>query len=516
MNERSDSDPDSPEQEDNQQGADYTARILKGSSSVFTGSIVGKAVGFALQLVLARGLGRTLFGAYSYGHTVLRLAREIGTLGLQNGVVRFAAPSHEADEPAKVKGTFLAVAALGFGAGVVLGVTLFALSPWLAEWLFGNPDDATIFRIFACGLPFYALTYLTSRMARALGNMRVDVLLSSILQPAIFLFLVSGLFLFGLGFTTALYAFLFSTVLAAGSGVYAIYRLFPAILSSLPAEYDVGALLRFSLPIVGVSLASVGLTYTDRLMLGFFRSKDAVGVYQAAAQMSGQLRFILFAISATFSPIISDLYHNEKRDALSQLYADTVRWIILGTLPAAIILVIFAPEIMTIFGPGFDDGAVALRVLSVAYIVVAGSGSVGHMLQMTDHQDFVLGVNTFAALLNVGLNWILIQWYGVLGAALATGITQALSNVIQLVGLHQYTAIQPFRRLLWKPAVAAGITSLAVGGLYAALSSPARWLLGIPAVVVLYGGLTLALGLSPRDRSLIQAVWTRLSAQFGR
>lgn len=512
MNERSDAESSASEDKKREEGPDYVARILKGSSSVFTGSIVGKGVGFVLQLVLTRGLGPALFGIYSYGLTVLRLAREVGTLGLQNGIVRFAAPHFEADEAAKVKGVFLTASGLGLLAGVVLGAGLFVASPWLAEWLFQNPDYTRVFQLFACGLPFFVVTYLASRMARALGRMRVDVLLSSILQPAIFLLLVSGLFLLGLGFTAALYAFLASTVLAAGTAIYAVYRLFPPLLSSLSAEVDVRTLLRFSLPIVGVSLASIGLTYTDRLMLGYFRTEEAVGIYQAAAQTSIQLRFILFAITASFSPIISDLYHNHKSEALSRLYADTVRWILVGTLPAAIILVTFAPEIMSIYGPGFREGDLVLRILSLSYLIVAGSGSVGHMLQMSDHQDFVLGVNTLTALLNLGLNWVLIQWYGVMGAALATAITLALSNIIQLGGLYWLISIQPFRWNLWKPLVATAITSVAIGGLYGSLSGPARWLIGIPVVPLLYAGLMFTLGLHPRDQSLVETLWEEAQA----
>lgn len=512
MNERSDAESSASENENREEGPDYVARILKGSSSVFTGSMVGKGVGFALQLVLTRGLGPALFGIYSYGLTVLRFAREIGTLGLQNGVVRFAAPHHEANEPEKVKGTFLAVGGLGLGAGLVLGAGLFAVSPWLAEWIFQEPDYTRVFQLFACGLPFFVVTYLASRMARALGRMRVDVLLSSILQPAIFLLLVSGLFLLGLGFTAALYAFLASTVLAAGTSFYAIYRLFPPLLSSLPTEVDVRSLLRFSLPIVGISLAGTGLTYTDRVMLGIFSTEEAVGIYQAAALTSVQLRFILYAITSTFSPIISDLYHNHKPEALSRLYADTVRWIITGTFPVAIILVTFAPEIMSIYGSGFREGDVALRILALAYFIVAGSGSVGHMLQMSDHQDFAFGVNTFTVLLNLSLNWILIQWYGVMGAALATAITQALSNILQLGGLYWFTSIQPFRWNLWKPVAAATITTVAVGGLYPVLSASARWLIGIPAVPLLYTGLMFTLGLPPRDQSLLENLWEQMQA----
>lgn len=494
---------------------DYVDRILRGGSSVFSGSLVAKAVGFALQIVLSRSFGSALYGLYSFGLSILRVVRELGTLGLQNGVVRFGAEYHESGDEAKLKGTFLAVGGLGLGAGLLLGMAFFFAAPWLAEGILENADYILVFRLFAAGLPFYILTYLGSRMARALGKMRVDVLLDSILQPVLFLLLTGVLLLFGQGFTAALYAFLASTVLAAGASVYAVCRLFPPLFSTLSPTVDVQGLLRFSLPIVGVSLASMGLARADRIMLGLLATEEAVGLYTAASKMSVQLRFVLFALTAAFSPVISELYHSDRRDALAQLYADTVRWIVLGTLPLAVLLIVFAPDIMAIFGPDFREGAILLRLLALAYIVVAGSGSVGHMLQMSDHQDFAFAVNVSMAALNVGLNWVLIQSYGVVGAAIATGISHVLGNVLQLAGLYYFTRIQPFRGTLWKPLAAAAASGGTAWFLSILLAAPSRWIVGIPAALLVYGGVLLALGLSPRDRTIVNDVWAELRARLG-
>jgi O-antigen/teichoic acid export membrane protein len=493
----------------------YADRILKGGGSVFSGSMVAKAVGFALQIVLGRSFGKALYGVYSYGLTILRVVRELGTLGLQNGVVRFGAEYRENGDTARVKGTFLAVAGLGLGAGVGLGVGFYLAAPWLAARTLENTNDPLVFQLFAVGLPFYILTYLGSRMARALGRMRVDVLLDSLLQPALFLVLTGGVLLVGQGFTAALYAFVASTVLAAGGAVYAVYRLFPPLCSALSPSVDLRRLLRFSLPIVGVSLASMGLSRADRIMLGILATEEAVGLYTAASKMSVQLRFVLFALTAAFSPVISELYHSGRRGALAQLYADTVRWIALGTLPLAVVLLVFAPDLMMLFGADFREGAVLLRVLAGAYIVVAGSGSVGHMLQMSDHQDFAFWINASMAVLNVGLNWVLIPWYGVVGAALATGTAHVLANGFQLIGLYHYTGIQPFRRGLWKPIAAALASGGAAWALFVQLAAPARWLVGIPVALLLYGGAVLVLGLAERDQAIVDDLWAAMRARFG-
>jgi O-antigen/teichoic acid export membrane protein len=506
MNQTSSSDSSRPDDE----SPNYVARILKGSGAVFSGSMVAKVIGFALQIVLSRGLGPALYGVYSLGHVVLQVARDIGTLGLQNGVVRFGAPQHETGETSKLKGTFLATAGLGGAAGLVIGVLLFLLAPWLSARLFGAGEYTQVLQIFAVGLPFYVLTYLLSRMARTMGKMQLDVLLGSILQPTLFLLLTAGLLLSGQGLVPVLYAFLGSTILAAAASLYAIYRLFPPLLSSLAPYFEIRALLRFSLPIIGVSLASIGLTYADRVMLGMFGAAEDVGIYQAAAKMSVQMRFVLFAVTATFSPIISDLYHNDKRDALNRLYADTVRWIFLLTLPASVLLITFAPQVMAIFGPDFRAGANLLRILAVAYFLVAAVGSVGQMLQMTDHQDAVLGFDVSMAVANVGLNWILIQWYGAIGAAVATGLTQAAGNFVQIGALYHFTGIQPFRRALWKPLAATGVAGVLGWLAYTTLPPPYHWAAGVPIVLLSYGGAVLLFGLHPRDRSIAEGLWAQL------
>ncbi|WP_103019011.1 flippase [Salinibacter altiplanensis] len=516
MNHSSTHDASSPDASSDEGGGtpDYTRRILKGGGSVFSGSLIAKAVGFALQVVLGRGFGKGLYGIYSYGLSLLRIVRELSTIGLQNGVVRFGAEHSENEDTAALKGTFLAVGGLGTGAGVLMGAALYLAAPWLTEVALSNTNDPLVFQLFAVGLPFYVLTYLGSRMARALGKMRVDVLLDSILQPALFLLLTGIILLFGWGFTAALYAFVASTALAAGASVYAVYRLFPPLFSSLAPTVDLRRLLRFSLPIVGVSLASMGLARADRIMLGPLAGEEAVGLYTAASKMSVQLRFVLFALTAAFSPVISELYHSDRTDELARLYADTVRWIALGTLPLAVVLIVFAPDIMAIFGPEFREGAILLRVLAGAYIVVAGSGSVGHMLQMSDHQDFTFWVNASMAVLNVGLNWILIQWYGVVGAAIATGTTHILGNLFQLWGLYHFTHIQPFRWNLWKPLVAAGASGGTAWMLFVQLASSGRWLIGIPAALLVYGSVLLALGLSPRDQAIADNLWSELRARL--
>jgi O-antigen/teichoic acid export membrane protein len=135
------------------------------------------------------------------------------------------------------------------------------------------------------------------------------------------------------------------------------------------------------------------------------------------------------------------------------------------------------------------------------------------MLQMSDHQDFAFWINAGMAVLNVGLNWVLIQEYGVVGAAVATGLTHALGNLLQLVGLYLFVHIQPFRWNLWKPLAAAVASSCAAGLMFALFAPPSRWIVGIPAAVLVYTGALLFLGLAPRDQTIVNGLWNELRSR---
>lgn len=498
--------------EKSKQGAkevsEYGLRILGGSGSILSGNMLGKVIAFVLNVVLTRGLGKVLYGLYAQGLTVLRICREVASLGVQNGIVRFGSPQYSGGESSKLKGTFLVGGSIGVICGALIGGVLFTQAPWLARQAFDDSALIPVFKIFAVGLPFYVFTYLGSRMARALGVMRVDALLASILQPGLFLLFAGGLLLGSLGFQAILYAFLASTILAAAGSLYAIYRLIPVIMVEESPSLQVRRLLRFSLPMLGVTLANTGLAYTDRIMIGILASSGAVGVYNAAATMATQMRFALSSINASFSPVISDLYEQGRIDALDELYAHTVRWVLIVTIPVGVILMAFPVPIMSIFGSEYVEGSALLQVLTGAYLIITGVGSVGYMLQMSDHQDTVFAINASMAIGNVVLNLVLIRLYGAMGAALATGGIQVVGNLAQLIALYAFMGVQPFRVALWKPIAAAFIAGLIAWAVHG-LAPPFHWLVGIPSLLLGYGGALLAFGLHPRDRSLALDVWNR-------
>jgi O-antigen/teichoic acid export membrane protein len=84
----------------------------------------------------------------------------------------------------------------------------------------------------------------------------------------------------------------------------------------------------------------------------------------------------------------------------------------------------------------------ALLILAGGQLINALAGSVGLLMAMTGHQVESSIVLAVSAGLNVGLNYLLIPRYGLVGAALATGISTVVWNVTLAVRVRRLLGVR--------------------------------------------------------------------------
>ena len=157
-----------------------------------------------------------------------------------------------------------------------------------------------------------------------------------------------------------------------------------------------------------VAVAYVSLNYVDRVMLGYFREAKDVGIYNAASFFAAQMLLFINAIIPIFSPIVADLHNKERFPEIESLYKTVTRWILIATLPLFLLFLFFPTHIMGIFGGEYEVGSVALTILSVAFLIGAGTGPGGEVLLMTGKQNIDVLNNVALIVVNVLLNlWLI-------------------------------------------------------------------------------------------------------------
>lgn len=487
-----------------------TKQVAKGGGIALFGRLGGRGISFLYQILLTRVLGVQLYGLYALGQSVMRIAQQVSMLGLQNGIVRFGAMYRGEGDKGRLKGTILSALAISTGASFATGLVIFSLANWIAVRVFDEPGLAAVIRGFAISVPFYTLLMVSAFSARAFRRMEYDVGIQEVFHPAATVTIVGIAFLLGFRLMGAVYGFLISAAVAAGLGIFLIHRIFPDLLSKLKPVYELRTLLPYSLTVFLVGFSYLFLSQTDRIMLGYFGTAQDVGIYKAAAVTAFQLTIVLASFNAIFSPLISDLHNQHRRGELEKLFKTAARWIFTLTLPGFLVIALFGEKIMGVFGSGFIGGFTPLVVLGAAQLVSASVGSVVFILTMTGHQKVELVNSVTLGLLNVLLNIWLIQRYGMLGAAAATGISIALINTVRVIEVYFLLGMHPYKCSYWKP-IAAGAISIGFWWILEQFSSFGGWMwIGkMAACGIVYAATLTLLKLEPEDRVILSAIRRR-------
>ncbi|MFQ5456038.1 MAG: oligosaccharide flippase family protein [Nitrospirota bacterium] len=436
--------------------------LAKGGSITFIGKIVGTGLKYFTQIIIAWLLGATSLGIYSLGMAFYQLLEVVAGIGLQNGVVRFVSVYVGKGDTAKLKGVLLNSITLPFFSGVVIGSFLFISSDFISYEFFKKPDLAYTLKVFAVALPFgasmIAVTFATTGFH--ITNYLVYTL--HIIHPITNLLAII-LFCGVIGFDVhgAVAGWLVAVAIGLISSVYFVRKLFPPIFAKdVKPIFERKKLLTFSLPLLSGNFLWVGLLWTDILMIGFFRTASEVGVYRVATQTALLVIIIVTSLDTIFAPKVADFYIKREFPKMKEIFQIATRWSYILTLPIFLVLGIASKNILNIFGNDFIVGWSSLIILGVGQLINAATGGVSSILIMSNHQIAKMVGDLILAVVNVTLNLIFIPKFGIMGAALATGISIGGTNVIRLIQVYYFLGIQPYNCKYLKPTIAGIIAAI--------------------------------------------------------
>ncbi|MCZ6755637.1 MAG: polysaccharide biosynthesis C-terminal domain-containing protein, partial [Gemmatimonadetes bacterium] len=144
------------------------------------------------------------------------------------------------------------------------------------------------------------------------------------------------------------------------------------------------------------------------------------------------------------------------RPAQRALYQQGVLHMVAGGLPIAIGgWVLALPLVATVFGTAYSPAAPAFAIL-VWSIPLSLVRDIPIVALITHGQErTVLRVTGMAMVLNIALNVALIPRFGMVGAAVATVVTEGARMVLAFIAAQRYRLGFPSWRLVWRPFAAA-------------------------------------------------------------
>lgn len=440
-------------------GSRDVTKAARGSALSFVGAAAGRGAWFLCQAIIARSFGPGIFGLYMLAVTVLKIADLMCRFGLHLGTMRFIA-LYRYDDPARVKGLLLSSTTISLVSGTIVGGCIYFSSGLVANAIFHKPELASFIRMFSFAVPFMAAMMVVATASQGFHTTRYAVLVRDIVQPSISLLLVLILTFSGTGIMGLVLAFDVSYALALGVGIFLLTRLFPGLRDkSLRPQYEIGTLLAYSAPLFFTNFLQFLISWTDTLMLGVLKTSQDVGIFKAATQVPLLLPVVLGASNSIYGPMIASLFHQGETERMDRLFKMTTRWVYTLALPAVIVIIASAPDIMFIFGHDFvGPGASVLILLTLAQFVNCMTGGVAFNLAMTGRQKIEFINSLGMVVVNVIMNYLLIPRYGILGAGLATASSVISINVLRIVEVYFLCNMQPYTLSYLKALIPATVS----------------------------------------------------------
>ncbi len=409
--------------------------LLKGASSAFILKLAGMTIGYISLLYITNRYGATNYGILALCMTILSIFTLLPKFGMENAVVRIVGELHTQGKYFEIYHVLKTVVCFTFVLSLLSASLLYFSSGVIANSLLHKPSLHSYLQIIAIAIVSTIFITVAAAYFQGIRNTKSFVFIQTILNQIFFLlFLVTNGFL-GLTENIVL-VYVFANII---SSIISILLLFNnlknrnSIQENMPISYEFFKIIHLAFPMLLAGSFALLMRWTDILMLGMYKTEADVGIYSAAQRVAGLTSLSLIAINAIAAPKFVQFYSQKDMTGLERIAKQSTKLIFFTSFPLLVIFFIFPHQIMHIFGSEFIQGASTLMILSIGQFINAVSGSVGYIMQMTDHQKIFQNVILIATIINIVLNYFLIPAYGIEGAAFASIISMVFWNVTLVI-----------------------------------------------------------------------------------
>lgn len=418
-------------------------RFVKNVTFLLLATFFTNVAAFIWTIYIARYIGAAGFGLLSTALAITNILSIFTDMGLSTYTTR------EISKYPEKTGNLLAnITVLKFFFSIITLVLLYilmivrgySLVPMTVTFLIGFYMILTSFSVM-----FYSIFQGHHRMEyQSIANiLNSSILLASIL---IIIYLKGDIVDISLAYVLT----------AMITLIYATYTCFTRFVKGF--SMDIGQwkrILSEALPF-GVTMIFTNIYYwIDSVMLSYMKGDYIVGIYNAPYKFLFVLLSLYNVYMTALFPIMSKFYKDSK-EALEVTYQRSLKYMLILTIPLAIIITVFAKEIILfVYGPEYLPGAAALQILTWTIVFLFINGVSSNLLGSIERQATVTKIVGIGALFNVGVNLVLIPHLSFIGASISTVLTELLITLLNyyVVSATRYRIGTPIR-LLWRIGLA--------------------------------------------------------------
>ena len=429
-------------------------RIAKNSAFIFLGDVIGHILQLVLVVYLVRCLGDVTFGKYAFAFAFTSLFMILSDMGLSVLSIR------EIARDTSKAGEYLTNISITKFILSLITIVLIIVTINLMHY----PRDTTLAVYIVGGVTvFTSFTSSFRSIFRAFERMEYETITKIVEKILIFGSVMPVLFL-GYGLIEVVSAMLVAQALIFAFTLMVVIKKF----TRPKLSFDLSlckSLIKEALPFGLASVFAVIYFQTDTVMLSMMKGDAVVGWYNAAYRLVMGVLFIPGAFVGALYPVLSR-YFTSSKDSLMFVYEKSFKFLLMLAIPLGIGTTLLADRIIIfLYGEDFAPSIIALQILIWVASILFIYSIVGYTLASINKQLVDTRITAVSALMNVGLNLLLIPTYGYVGAGIASIVSQVFVFTCEFSYLQKNGYGFKVSKIVLKPLCAGAVMGLLIYGL---------------------------------------------------
>lgn len=421
-------------------------KIVKESSINFTGSAIGNILGYAWLMIMTRYLSQSDFGSFTLAQSIINISLIFVLLGMHRSLDRFIPIFDASGDKGKIKSLLRLIFLFSISASALVAIGLYFGAEFIGAVIFKNPILSQLIRIAVISIPLLAVINIVIYAFTGYKELRYNVYLKQILEPVLRILFVFLLAIFGLGLIEWTWFYILTLVFTSIASIWLLSKNILQPLKNVKSiKIDFLEIITYSWPISISSILIMVMGQIDYIILGIYQQTADVGVYRIYIQIAALLKLVLGSMARIYKPVISELIPQGKGQEIKEVYIRVSKWVLSITLLGFLVVVLYGDKVTgLLFTDAYAVYPTALIILALGTLINSAFGPEGMTLEAYGNTKLVMANSLIALIINIGLGFLLVPKYGIVGAAIATAVTMSINGLLGLMEIYYLYKMQPF------------------------------------------------------------------------